>query len=239
MSKVCCPHCNNIFDNVPLEEVLNPTVSIKKKQCERSSWSEIAEIIRSGGSYTLFDIGDTVNFKLKDGTDFSMDVAAIDIYGRNTVVLVATNCLADMHSMNSRSSYGDSGGWSNCGMRQYLNSNVLDLFPDDFKEIIIPRTITQKIDGKLHEATDKLWLPSQTEVFEKCKDDSDVGDIHFPIFNNERARVKQVDGETQWWWLRTPYCSTGDIVRRVYPTGSLYSSYAYNSRGVAPACVIG
>lgn len=237
--RICCPHCNTMFDDNPLEEVLNPTISIKKKQCERSSWTEVAEVIRSGRSYTLFDIGDTINFKLKDGTDFSMDVAAMDIYGNNNVVLVATECLPNMHSMNPRSSYGDSGGWSNCEMRKYLNSNILDLFPDDFKEIIIPRTITQKIDGKRYESTDKLWLPSQTEVFQNNKDDADVGDIHFPIFNNEKARVKLVGNETQWWWLRTPSYYIGYFVRYVDPAGSLHSSTAYGSRGVAPACVIG
>lgn len=237
--RICCPHCNTMFDDNPLEEVLTPTISIKKKQCERSLWTEVAEAIRSGRSYTLFDIGDTINFKLKDGTDFSMDVAAMDIYGNNNVVLVATECLPNMHSMNPRSSYGDSGGWSNCEMRKYLNSNILDLFPDDFKEIIIPRTITQKIDGKRYESTDKLWLPSQTEVFQNNKDDADVGDIHFPIFNNEKARVKLVGNETQWWWLRTPGCGSGSGVRDVFPTGGLGSGGAGGSSGVAPACVIG
>lgn len=167
-----------------------------------------------------------------------MDVAAMDIYGNNNVVLVATECLPDMHSMNPRSSYGDSGGWSNCEMRKYLNSNILDLFPDDFKEIIIPRTITQKIDGKRYESTDKLWLPSQTEVFQNNKDDADVGDIHFPVFNNEKARVKLVGNETQWW-LRTPTCYYGSGVRVVNPTGYLSNIIANNSLGVSPACVIG
>lgn len=239
MNRIRCPHCNTVFDNNPLEEVLNPTISIKKKQYERSSWTEVAEAIRSGRSYTLFDIGDTINFKLKDGTDFSMDVAAMDIYGNNNVVLVATECLSNTHSMNPRSSYGDSGGWSNCEMRKYLNSDILDLFPDDFKEIIISRTITQKIDGKRYESTDKLWLPSQTEVFPNNKDDADVGDIHFPIFNNEKARVKLIGNETQWWWLRTPTCNYGGHVRIVDPAGYLYYGYASNSSGVAPACVIG
>lgn len=239
MNRIRCPHCNTVFDNNPLEEVLNPTISIKKKQCERSSWSEVADVIHSGGAYTLFDIGDTIGFKLKDGTDFSMDVAAMDIYGSNTVVLVASNCLPNTHSMNPRSSYGDSGGWSNCEMREYLNSDILDLFPDDFREIIIPRTITQKIDGKKYESIDRLWLPSQTEVFQNNKDDADVGDIHFPIFDNERVRVKLVGNETQWWWLRTPYYYYGGYVRLVYPTGCLSYSGANDSHGVAPACVIG
>lgn len=211
MNRIRCPHCNTVFDNNPLEEVLNPTISIKKKQYERSSWTEVSEAI---------------------------NVAAMDIYGSNNVVLVATECLPNMHSMNPRSSYGDSGGWSNCEMRKYLNSNILDLFPDDFKEIIIPRTITQQIDGKRYESTDKLWLPSQTEVFQNNKDDADVGDIHFPVFNNEKARVKLVGNETQWW-LRTPTCYYGSGVRVVNPTGYLSNIIANNSLGVSPACVIG
>ena len=241
MSRVCCPNCNTIFDDELLEEMLNPTVSISKKQTERSSWQEIAEVIRSGQSYRLFEIGDTINFKLKDGTDFAMDVAAMNVYGNNTVVLVAKNCLPNTHSMNPRSTYRDSGGWANCEMRKYLNTEVLNLFPDDFREIIKPRSITQKLDdrGKATVSEDMLWLPSQTEVFKDHKDDSDYGDVHFPLFSNERARVKMVGNETQWWWLRTPSAVGGSYVRYVIPTGSLNSNRASSSYGVAPACVIG
>lgn len=239
MGRIYCPNCNTVFDDELLEEVLNPTVSICKKQTERSSWQEIAEMIRSGQSYRLFEIGDTINFKLNDGTDFAMDVAAMNVYGDNTVVLVSKNCLQNTHSMNPRSTYGDSGGWANCEMRKYLNTEILNLFPEDFRDIIVSRTITQKINGKDITSTDKLWLPSQTEIFNEHKEDSDVGDVHFPLFSDERARVKLIGTETQWWWLRTPYSANGNNVRTVNPTGSLNSNNAYISYGVAPACIIG
>ena len=239
MSKVICPRCATQFEITPLEEVLNPTVSITRNQIGRSSWQDIAELVRGGYSYRLFDIGDTVSFKLKDGTDFAMDVAGFNIYGDNTVVLVAHDCLPNEHFMNRQNTYGDSGGWKNCDMRKCLNQDLLSLFPDDLVEVIKPRQIIQKIDGTEYDSIDKLWLPSQTEMFKNSACDIDVGDKHLPLFSGERSRVKERNGETWYWWLRTPCAGYGNYVRLVPPTGTLSNYTAYNSYGVAPACVIG
>lgn len=42
----------------------------------------------------------------------------------------------------------------------------------------------------------------------------------------------------EWMWTCTPWTTEGNHVRRVDPDGSLYNSTAYNTAGVAPACVI-
>lgn len=142
--RVCCPNCNTIFEQDLLEEVLEPTVSITKQSKDRSSWHDMIELIRNGSSYRLFNIGDVISFKLKDDTEFDMEVAGIDIYAPNTIVLVAKNCLPDDRQMNRRNIYGNAGGWSRCQMREYLNNDFYTLLPDDFKSMIIPRTIIQK-----------------------------------------------------------------------------------------------
>ena len=78
--RVCCPNCNTAFEYQLLEEVLKPTVSITRVTQDRSSWQDIIELVRAGCSYRLFNVGDVISFKLKDDTNFEMEIAAIDIY---------------------------------------------------------------------------------------------------------------------------------------------------------------
>ena len=55
------------------------------------------------------------------------------------------------------------------------------------------------------------------------------------IFKRERDRVKEVAGETWFWWLRSPCASYSDTFVFVYTDGTVYiGSAAYFSRGFAP-----
>lgn len=239
--RVCCPNCNTAFEHQLLEEVLEPTVSITRVTQDRSSWQDIIELVRAGCSYRLFNVGDVISFKLKDDTDFEMEVAGIDIYAPNTVVLVAKNCLSEDLPMNERAVYSEHGGWSKCKMRSYLNDKFYKLLPDDFASVIIPRTIVQQIGNNKYTSEDKIWLPSQTEMFAEYQSDMDVGDKHLPLYSTYKSRTKiRVNGNnTLWYWLRTPLSTGGSGVRGVLPAGTLSSSSAHLSSGVAPACIIG
>jgi len=239
--RVCCPNCNTAFEHQLLEEVLEPTVSITRVTQDRSSWQDIIELVRAGCSYRLFSVGDVISFKLKDDTSFEMEVAGIDIYAPNTVVLVAKNCLSEDLPMNERAVYSEHGAWSKCKMRSYLNDKFYKLLPDDFASVIIPRTIVQQVGNNEYASEDKIWLPSQTEMFADTPNDMDVGDKHLPLYSTYKSRTKiRVNGNgTLWYWLRTPVSTDGRSVRSVHPTGTLSYIYAYNSLGVAPACIIG
>ena len=241
--KVFCPHCLNEFylNEQPREEILNSSVSITRRKVERSSWQEIDELVSAGYGYQLFNIGDTVSFTMKSGTNFAMDVAAMKVGGESNVVLVAHDCLPNDLVMNERNVYGSAGGYSKCLMARYLDKDILSLFPDDFVSIIKPREIIQCIDGTTYTSVHKLWIPSQTEMFAEYQCDIDVGDEHFPLFSDERSRVKMRIGgkDTIWYSLRTPCSGYGGGVRFVYATGRLGGDFAYVSYGVAPACIIG
>ena len=246
--RVCCPNCNTAFEYQLLEEVLKPTVSITRVTQDRSSWQDIIELVRTGCSYRLFNVGDVISFKLKDDTNFEMEIAGIDIYAPNTVVLVAKNCLQEDLPMNERTSYSEHGGWSECKIRSYLNDKFYKLLPDDFASVIIPRTIVQQIGNDKYTSVDKLWLPSQTELFADKPNSMDVGDKHFPLYSTDKSRSKTRvnEGDTLWYWLRTPYSIYGTPysiygthVFNVNPSGSLNCNNAAFSSGIAPACIIG
>lgn len=239
--RVHCPNCNTAIDvnDEPMEELVNPTVTIMQKRLERSSWADIAEMVRAGYAYRLLEIGDTISFKMKNDTDATFEVAAINPYGKNAVVLVMQNCLPDQQCMDEEYTYADSGGWKNCKMRKYLNEEIFPLLPDELQSVITTRKIVQKIDGEEYVSEDKLWLPSQTEMFGDCPSNMDVDDVHFPLYKDERSRVKQIGNSTAWYWLRAPCADSSSCVRLVYYSGDLGYYNASGSSGVAPACVIG
>lgn len=99
--------------------------------------------------------------------------------------------------------------------------------------------------------TDKFFLPSRSEVFGGSDNASDKGDAwEYYAANSDvpggssnsnadsnRVKVNSA-GNPAIWWLRSPNVGNGHDVRCVTTSGAINGSYASNSRGVAPACVI-
>lgn len=233
-----CPHCNGEFVTEPLEEILNPTLTISRMVSEHSSWEEIANVIKDGQAYRLFGVGDTISTTLKNGKQVKIDVAAMNPYSDNTVAFVFSD-LYWQTVMNERST--NAGGWNRCKARIFLKDEVLPLLPDDLVAVIQERKIVQVINGTMYESVDKLWLPSRTEVFGETDEykDIDFGDVHFPIFDTEKKRVKCFeDGSTYYWWERSPSYGYSIFFCFVNYTGYANNYNAYGSLGVAPAFII-
>ena len=111
---------------------------------------------------------------------------------------------------------------------------------------------TEGSAGTGYETTvDKYFLPSRPEVFGGSDNTSDKGDAwqYYSANsdvpggssnpNNDSNRIKvNMSGTPYYWWLRSPNVGNGSSVRYVNPAGYINYSNAYNSNGVAPACVI-
>ena len=65
---------------------------------------------------------------------------------------------------------------------------------------------------------------------------SNYSDYTSPNTGADSNRVKYKNGSPQWQWERTPSAGSSYNVRNVSVAGSLNSSSAGNSFGVAPAC---
>ena len=98
---------------------------------------------------------------------------------------------------------------------------------------------------------DKFFLPSRPEVFGGSDNASDKGDAwqYYAAnsdvpggssnANADSNRIKvNASGSPTYWWLRSPNVRYGYSVRYIDPSGDVYNYTAYNSSGVAPACVI-
>lgn len=233
--KVFCPHCLNEFDvDVDAgEEVLNPTATITRHSSMRASWSDIAAEIRSGHGYRVLGQDDIVTFTLKNGEQAAVQVVAVDHYERNSMLFAFVDCPTES-VMNDRNT--NTGGWHDSKMRKKLNEDFIKLLPDDLVEVIKPRTITQILGGRRYESTDKLWLPSLTEVFgeQERYRDCDFGDKQFPAFNTPKKLVKMLNKDTWYWWMRSPYVGNSTYFWVVNYYGVCDDGSAINSYGVCP-----
>ena len=62
---------------------------------------------------------------------------------------------------------------------------------------------------------------------------------YFEDGDDEKRRLTDADGDSCYWWLRSPVPWDASYVRIVYPSGALYSDIATDGNGLAAACVIG
>lgn len=234
---VICPHCNSSFELMPMEEIINPTLTISRKIKERSSWEEIADVINRGEARRLFDIGDTISCTLKNGKDVNFIITAINPYQPNQVAFEFESSLPDTKVMNSRNT--NRGGWAKSEMKEYMKE-VFALLPDDLQKVIVPRKITQKLsDGSQNSSEDNyLWLRSITESGRQYE--ADIGDVAFPYFTGWQSRVKSLGDETYYYWLRSPDISYATTFWIVTTNGYVYhGGSASNSYGVCPCFFIG
>lgn len=238
---VKCPHCSHDFaiDIYVGEESCNHNASLIRRTTQHINWEEISYEIENGYGNAILSVGDVILFQLKNGKRASVSVAAISPYCQNSVVFAFEDLLWKK-KMNQSDT--NRGGWAKSKMADVLEDEILPLFPDELATVIKPRTIIQNINGTRYERTSKLWLPSRTEVFGEHENykECDYGDIHFPLFNTEKSRVKaSEDGTTDWYWLRSPLVGTSTYFWCVTNGGGGNSYHASDAIGVCPCFIIG
>lgn len=127
------------------------------------------------------------------------------------------------------------GGYLHSEGRRHVLKDILPLFPDELAAAFEPRPMSEMLDGELHEYADTLWIPSATDVFGAGNWWNEEPDsFQLDIFKRERDRVKEVAGETWFWWLRSPRASGSGNFVYVGTGGTVDYSYADSSRGFAP-----
>lgn len=212
-------------------------VQITRSYESKSRWADIAKQIAAGNNGYL-NVGDSVRCVLKDGTEVTFDVLALNPYQPNSVVLGFRDLHWEMVVNEERT---NDGGWRDCKMRKDFESVILPLLPDDLFEAIVPRRIVQRLRGSELESTDKIWAPSYTEVFgtDRGTDRTgDVGDVQFEFFKSKKNRIKFFKDDVNYWWLRSPNAINSTSFWSVYNIGYMSSNNAYYSYGVCPCFII-
>ena len=192
---------------------------------------ELKKAISSGNGLEVIRPRDKFTIELKNGEHVNAVCAGYVNEKRARFVL--EDCLAEKWRMNDTPT--NKGGYLKSEGRRHVLKDILPLFPDELAEVFEPRPMSETIDGELHEYADTLWIPSATDVFgagDWWNEEPDS--FQLEIFKRERDRVKEVAGETWFWWLRSPYASYSDFFVYVLTDGTVDFNTAYSSLGFAP-----
>lgn len=207
------------------------------------SWQDISEIAASGLAPAFFQVGDIKTVTLKDGSTIELRIIGFnhdqDPDGRILPISFETvQTLNKDFSMNE--DWTNVGGWAESKLRRVLNSEVLNLLPDDLLAVIKPCVkVTSKggkdQDGTMTQTTDKLFILSEQEIFgRKIYSIGGEGQWYdwYRRENTPYGKKKQ-SGEGDWRWERSPRGSDTTYFCGVGSGGDAYSYYPHYTRGVA------
>lgn len=196
-----------------------------------TSIAEIKKTISSGNGIEFIRPFDKLAIELKNGEHVNAVCAGYVNEKRARFVL--EDCLADKWRMNDTPT--NKGGYLKSEGRRHVLEDILPLFPDELAEAFEPRFLSEEIDGERYEYADTLWMPSATDVFGAGNWWNEEPDSYqLEIFKRERDRVKEVDGETWFWWLRSPLASSSSYFVFVVADGTVNRYNACYSLGFAP-----
>ena len=206
-------------------------MNIKRITEIEGSWGQIKEAALAGTVREQLHSGDIISIKLKTGEDVALDVT----YDENgKCFFVFHDCLKQRRPMNNRAT--NKGGWKASDLRKAANDEIFKTLPDELQEIIVPTKIVQIINGERIECEDKLFCLSYTQIAGRVWPEMNARepeDTQLDIFKTERSRVKEIDGETVYWWERSPYVNYSSHFNSVGTSGNPnYYSYANYSYGV-------
>lgn len=215
------------------------SITVETVSKKETTWADIKAAVEAGEPEKLLKVGDRIPFTTKHGKEYAVLVAHIK---DGKVYFVLDDAYAKYH-MKKALKDGQLLSWSESDMREYLKTTILPDLPDDMVAAISTRMIKQRIGGKDFFTEDKLWLPSYTELFGDTGDDNYPSDgedeFRFDIFKDEKSRVRQFDGETDWWWTRTPRAGSSTGFRYVGTSGNANSSHATITNSVCFGFCVG
>lgn len=211
-----CPHCGK-----PFVEPETRIVSLVSQVRSEFSWADVLCWREEGTLTQHLKLYDEVHETLKNGEEVVFVVVGVDVYRPGEVIFGLKDCLKDEYPMNETST--NAGGWNASALKRVLNSEILELLPDDLRACIKPRMI----DGE----ASTLWPFSEMEIFGEndwTENDPDRG-VQLPYFMRKANRVKGLgkDGSASWWWERSPSSGISNVFCAVTSGGSA-SNYLAN-----------
>lgn len=183
--------------------------------------------------------------KAFDGKEPSNSNSSRKSYGNNRYKYSNIRQWLNKQGLNwykSQHSYDAPPNSSNVTSDPYdTESGFLTEFTDEEINALIDtpiKVVIPSVDGGgIETLTDKIFLPSSTEMGLANEVSGKPEGTKFPVFNSDSDRIAQYNGSNKYYWLRTPYSSYSSSVRSVDWDGSLHYYNAYSGDGgVRPLC---
>lgn len=194
----------------------------------------------------IFEIGDTKDAVLKDGTPVTFR-----IIGKNHdrtksgLILPLTwemvDCMPQRYPWNEEET--NRGSWAATALRRRMNNpgeDIFELMPDDIVEIAVPvlKLTAETYDGsnELIETEDKFFIKSEKETFGRCIF-SAPGEGHWYEYYRQEdvPYYKMRNGGREYVLLRSPYYYYATNFCGVTANGTANYTGSRGSYGLAPA----
>ncbi len=217
------------------------------------SWQQIGDLVLKAEQGTVnlqdyFSIGDTKPVTLTTGETIELQIAGFnhDTFSDGVtapVTFVMKDCLNTTAQMNSSNT--NAGGYPASAMKNWVNTNIYDKLPADFKALVAPVKkkwyTTYNQASSLTEGDYNVWLLSEAEVFDSIFQAIGNGEgSKYPIFTDNTSRIKKVNGTANIWWLGSCLGSTSNGFVRVLSDGDVSGALASSLQGVcAGLCIRG
>ena len=221
---------------------------------QKDSWSTIAANVKTGNT-DKYKVGDT---KEVDLGDLGTHTVRIANKSECTTETSETACgfvveFADIITEQKFNSTATNiGGWRDSELRTYVNGTIYESLPGDLQNIITTTKVISghgSTSGEINfETQDKLYLLSSEEIYSdfvsstNAQYDTAVGTSRqLDYYKNQgvttssyAGAIKQYNGRSDYWWLRSARSSTTNNVLYVI-NGFWSNSPANYSYGVSPA----
>ena len=198
------------------------------------SISEFNEIINKNFKYK--------RITLKDGSEVTLDIIGknhdVDENGNKTNL---TLCFHDIYTRREINyTCTNYGGWACCELRKWLNEEFFNLLPDWLQKKIVPVVKKTYEDGKIVETVDKIFIPSEIEVFGKTKYSEEGEGEQYEFFKDWHNRIKELKAEEYlvWYWLRSPRSDARCGFCVVNSNGDWGCEYSSCHGGIVPCFAI-
>lgn len=218
-----------------------------------SSWADVQLIAKCGRADDQFTVGQTRTIDLSSMNAGTATVTLVNISSdgkKITCMITKYGGTTPTHYMNSSDT--NNGSWSSSAMRTWLNgSDFYGKLPTDLKAVIASTTVTtgtyngNASGGANQTTTDKLFLPSGTEIFggtggsngSYCTTTEASATKQFQYFATVATTTTSRNLNNGRWWLRSPLYNNDTYFCFVI-NGSANYHYASYSCGVFPAFCI-
>lgn len=206
------------------------------------TWQEISAISSSGKAEEYFKIHDQKEIVLKGGKTALVEIIGFNHDAENSITFSFVDLIgADKDNgkvMNDECT--NVGGWADCKMRKYLKNSLLPKLPVELSAVIKEVEKTTSVGGGGNEIVttlDKLFIPSEIEVFGQCYYSKNGEGKQYDGFKHWKDKVKGYSDSSygRWWWLRSPISGYSYDFCMVDNNGYCNGISAYYSYGVA-AC---
>ena len=171
-----------------------------------------------------FKVGDIISFTLTDGEKVRARAVKKEDGG---MLFCCIDCLATEYSMNVND--GNEGGYEVSDLRKALNSEILNRFPPNIRNLMQPMAYG-----------DLLRIPTEMEIFGANEYGEPDDAEQWPCMKKRRNRIafQGNNGDWEWYWLQNKRRDSASSFCGVHSVGTASARYASSSYGVRPVFLL-